>query len=340
MSKPTRNLPKLATLPGPPVPGAPGTPVRAAALEPPSLPPVQPVARFFGVPFLKGSAREVTAIHLCPERVHLATIRDGTALEVSNRLTLGRVDLGGLTCARMIAFRPGQPNAASTELAIVGAPDTPEIARFDLKAGSRLAGLPIQGVTALAYSSDGRFLAAGTGTGAIRTWLLGPGDPTPLRSGAFEAQVESLAFHGEHPTLYATLATGALVQLELAPGPAVDAAHALRRCAPGARAHRVAAGPRGYNLYLAGRDDRVYVLDTLTGEVGLFSPGVGPITGLQVLPASGHLCVLGPRSVYIVDAVGPGQREHLALVCPFQAPVYAAWELDGDALLVFHAGES
>lgn len=339
MPKPKRTPLKLATIPAPLEPWEPPAPTSGCA--PPevrSFPPRQPVARFFGVPFLKGGAREVTAIHLCPERIHLATIRDGSELEVSNRLTLSRLDLGDLTFARMIAFRPGQGSGTATELAIVGPPDKPEIARYDVQAGQPLAGLPLQAVTALAYSCDGRFVAAGSRDGRIQVWLLGP-DPTLVQSGDFKAQVESLAFHAEHPTVYATLATGALVQLELAPSPAVDAVQALRQSAPGVLVHRVTTGRRGYSIYLAGRDDRVYVLDTATGEVGLFSPNVGPINGLQVLPASGHLCVLGPRSVYLIDPVGPGQQEHLALVCPFDDPIYAAWELDGDAVLVFHAAE-
>ncbi|WP_306598930.1 WD40 repeat domain-containing protein [Geothrix sp. 21YS21S-2] len=340
MPKPKRIPLKLATLPAPraswesPAPAAPSAPPEVR-----SFPPTQPVARFFGVPFLKGGAREVTAIHLCPERVHLATIRDGSKLEVSNRLTLSRLELGGLTFARMIAFRPRQGTGTSIELAIVGPPDQPEITRFDVQAGQPLAGLPLQAVTALAYSCDGRFAAAGNRDGKVQVWLLGPGHPTPVLSAGFEAQVESLAFHAEHPTVYATLATGALVQLELAPSPAVDAVQALRHSAPGVLVHRVTTGRRGYSIYLAGRDDQVYVLDTATGEVGLFSPNVGPITGLQILPASGHLCVLGPRSVYLIDPVGPSQQEHLALVCPFDDPIYAAWELDGEAVLVFHAAE-
>ena len=340
MPKPTRIPLRLATIPAPREPWETPAPASAsAAPEVRSIPPTQPVARFFGVPFLKGGAREVTAIHLCPERVHLATIRDGSELEVSNRLTLRRLDLGGLTFARMIAFRPGQGSGAPIELAIVGPADKPEIARYDVQAGQPLAGLPLQGVTALAYSCDGRFVAAGNYDGKVKVWLLGAGDPTPVQSGVFEAQVESLAFHAEHPTVYATLANGALVQLELAPSPAVDAVRALRQSAPGVLVHRVTAGRWGYSIYLAGWDDRVYVLDTATGEVGLFSPNVGPITGLQILPASGHLCVLGPRAVYLINPVGPNQQEHLALVCPFDDPIYAAWELDGDAVLVFHAAE-
>jgi len=35
--------------------------------------------------------------------------------------------------------------------------------------------------------------------------------------------------------------------------------------------------------------------------------------------------------------MGPRQMEHLAMVCSFDEAVYAAWELDGDALLVFYA---
>jgi hypothetical protein len=70
----------------------------------------QPVARFFGVPFQKGLAREITAIHLCPSRVHLATIRDGSELDVYNRLTYQRLDLGERARARMVAFRPQTEN--------------------------------------------------------------------------------------------------------------------------------------------------------------------------------------------------------------------------------------
>ncbi|BDU74452.1 WD40 repeat domain-containing protein [Mesoterricola silvestris] len=337
MTKPTRIPPKQATLPVLPEPlEAPAAARTAPGVRP--LAPSQPVMRFFGVPFLKGRAGEITAIHLCPERIHLAVIRDGRELDVSNRLTMRSLDLGGLASARMIAFRPGR-EGPSTELAIAGAPPTPAIARFNLQAGRSLPGFALPEVTALAYSGDGRFFAAGNRHGRLKVWLLGEGEPLAVQEGRFGAPVESLAFHGEHPTVYGTLASGALVQVALAPSPAVDAGLALRKEVPGTRVRQVAAGRRGYSIYLAGRDDRVYVLDTATGEVGLFSPNVGPIADLQVLPASGHLCVLGPRSVYLIHPVGPDQGEHLALVCPFDDPLYAAWELDRDAVLVFHAAD-
>lgn len=339
MPKSPRNPLKLATLTDPWDPG--GAPAAAAPVFPVPAPaaPSQPVARFFGVPFLKGAAGEITTIHLCPERIHLAAIRDGSELQVSNRLTLQALDLGDLAIARMVAFRPRAGDAEATELAIAGPMDKADIARYDLRAGIPLAGLPFQGVTALQYSGDGRFVAAGNRTGKVRVWHLGPLGPAPVLEGAFGSQVESLAFHPEHPTVYATLASGALVELELAPGMAAPAGAALRERAPGVLFLRVAAGLCGYSIYLAGQDDRVYVVDTATGEVGFFSPQVGPIAGLQVLPASGLLCVVGLHSVYLLHPVGPCQREHLALVCPFEESVYAAWELDEGAVLVFHAVE-
>jgi len=299
----------------------------------------QPVARFFGVPFLKGLAREITAIHLCPAKIHLATIRDGVALEVCNRLTLRALDLGELAEARVIAFRPRMGDEEAIELAIAGPPGKADLARYDLQAGRPLAGLAFEGATAIHYSDDGRFIAAGNGLGRIQVWHLGPQGPSPAAEASFEARVESLAFHPEHPTLYATLASGALVEVDLAPSLAASAKAALEERAPGVPFHRVTAGRGGYALYVAGGDERVYVVDTATGEVGSFEPQVGPILSLQVLPASGHLCIVGPHAVYVLHPVGAGQQEHLALVCTFEERLYAAWELDRDAILVFHAPE-
>lgn len=341
MPQPSRHRLKLATIDGN---AEPRDPLSDPGPQAPSafarVLPSPPVMRFFGVPFLKGPAREVTAIHLCPERVHLASIRDGWDLEVANRLTLQPLDLGDLGNARLIAFRPRAGALGVNELAIVGPLDKEEIARCDVRTGRLLEGLTLTGVTALAYGPDGRFVAAGDRDGRIRVWLLGPEHALQVMDARFDAQVESLAFHPEHPTVYGILASGRLAEVSLAPSPAASAADALRERAPGVAFSDIAAGSRGFPIYLAGDDERVYVVDTISGDVGAFAPKVGPITGLQVLPTSGHLCVRGRRSVYLLPAVGPTQREHLALVCPFEAPVYAAWELGKDALLVFHAAEA
>jgi hypothetical protein len=295
-----------------------------------------PKMRFFGVPFLRGTAREINAIHLCPSRIHLASIRDGSELQVSNRLTFKSLPLGEWSDARLVAFRPGL-DLGSGELAIAGPLDRPGILRFDIRGEKPLEVLACAGVSALHYSSDGRFLAAGTREGGLRVWHLGPDGAAQVGRADFDAQVESLVFHPEHPTVYATLASGALVRLELAPGLAAPVEEALNERAPGARFQRVAAGPAGYPIYLAGRDHRVYVVDTATGETGAFDPEVGPILGLEVLHS--HLCVWGPNTVYLTHAVGPATTEHLALVCGFDAPIYGVSELPPDCLLVFHAAE-
>ena len=297
----------------------------------------QPVARFFGVPFLKGLAREITSIQLCPFTRHLAVIRDGSELEVANRLTLEVLHLGDLATARLIAFRPRRIGEDTTELAIVGPMAKREIARMDLQRGTLMPGLDLDAVTALQYSGSGCFVAAGNERGQVKVWHLGPGRRTQILEAELKARIDSLAFHPDNHALYAILDSGALAELELTLGQTPSAVAALDERAPGVRFHRVAAGQRGNFIYLAAGDDCVYALDTGNGEVGVITPGVGPISGLQVLPASGHLCVLGRHAVYIAAPVGPGQKEHLALVCPFEQPIYAACELDQDAMLVFHA---
>jgi len=301
--------------------------------------PPQPAARFFGVPFLKGT-REVTAIHLCPAMLHLATIHNGSELEVAHRLTYQALALGDLATARLIAFRPRALGDEAIELAIVGPPGKAAIARFELKGSRVLAGLPLTEVTAITYRFDGRFVAAGNRGGRVRVWHLGTDVPALVLEDGLEAPVEGLTFHPEHPTLYAILATGALRELALAPSLAAPVEAILRERASGVRFLRVCAGRFGYPIYLAGRDERVYVVDTATGEVGSFAPEVGPIQDLQILPASGHLCVVGRHSVYLAHAVGADPHDHLALVCGFAEPIYAAWELAPDAVLVFHAGEA
>lgn len=301
--------------------------------------PTQPSARFFGVPFLKGTAQQITSIHLCPAMVHLATIRDGAELEVCNRLTFKTLDLGELSAARLLAFRPRAGAEEPIEMAIAGPMGKPDIARYDLAGASAMASLPLPGATAIQYSADGRFVAAGNGGGQVRVWHLGPGDPALVQEAFLDSRVESLAFHPEHPTVYATLASGALAEVDLAPSLAAPVLEALREKAPGVLFHLVTAGRQGYPIYLAGRDERVYVVDTATGDVYVFSPGVGPIISIQVLPNSGHLCVLGRHAVYLFSPVRSGQREHLALVCAFEETLYAAWELDQDAVLVFHAAD-
>jgi hypothetical protein len=223
------------------------------------------------------------------------------------------------------------------KIAIVGPLDQEEIVRWDLGSHRPLESLPFTGASAVAYSGDGRFVAAGDLEGRVRAWHLGSGGPRPVLEASAGAQVVSMVFHPEHPTLYATLATGALVALALAPSPAAPVVESLRERAAGALFQQVAVGPRGYGLYLAGCDESVYVVDTATGEVGAFDPGVGPIVGLQVLPTSGNLCVLGRHAVYLARAVGPACTAHTALVCAFEEAVYSAWELDGEAVLVFHA---
>lgn len=325
------------SLPREPLPAAPASPAGALYGEPGPAP-LQPTARFFGVPFLRGAAAEVTAIHLCPERVHLATIRDGHLLEVANRLTLKGLDLGDLADAHRIAFRPESPGG-TTELAIVGPAGKPDIARLDVAHNRRLPSLTFAGATALGYRHDGKFIAAGDAQGRVRVWHLGGDRPTLVLAEEVGAGVISLAFQAEHPTLYATLADGSLAEVALAPCQAAPAAQALAERAPGMGYDRIASGRSGYSIYLAGRDQRVYVVDTATGEVGVFAPRVGPVLDLRVLDASGYLAVLGTRSVYLLHTVGPTHKEHLALVCPFEEQLYALWELERDLLLVFHAAD-
>ncbi|GEM_PF-5002779 len=305
-----------------------------ARREAPKLEPSQPVMRFFGVPFLKGLGSAFTAIELCPFLRHLATIRDGVELEVANRVTLQPFDLGDLAEAHHIAFRPRQKGDDLVELAIAG--PRPEIARLDLRDGSELPGLPLANVTSMAYSGDGRFVAAGSRQGRIRAWHLGSEGPNLVLEADLEDPIASLAFHPEDPTLYGTLASGAPLELELAPSLAASAVAALRERAPGVPFRQVATGRSGYLLYLAGADDHVYALDTVTAEVGVINPGVGPIAGLQVLPLSGYLCVHGPHAVYVAHPVGPGHQDHVALRCSFEEAIFAASELDRDAVLVFH----
>jgi hypothetical protein len=307
------------------------------AMTPEEALPALPAARFFGVPFLKGLAQAVTAIHLCPERVYLASIRDGSDLQVANRLTRQILDLGELACASMVAFRPRVRGVEAVELAMVGPEGRGHLVRYDLQGGRSLPGLPFQAATALQYSADGQFVAAGSRTGQVRVWHLGPEGPVTVLEASVKAEVESLAFQSEHPTLYAVLVTGALVELPLAPGLAASAVAALEERAPGVRFLRVTAGRNGYPIYLAGQDQQIYVVDTATGAVGVFAPNVGPITSLQVLPASGHLCVTGLHAVYVLKPVGAGPEQHLGLLCPFDEPIYAAWELGRDTVLVFHA---
>jgi hypothetical protein len=308
---------------------------RTGPTGPPSARGLAPRARFFSVPFLKGLAREVTSIHLDPSTIHLATIRDGSTLDVANRLTLARLPLGGVTAARVAAFRPLQPGRDTIELAVAGAVGHPGIARFNLSREAVLPGLPMEGVASLQYSPDGRFLGAGGRGGELNVWLMGPETPLRVHAANLGVQVESLAFHPEHPTLYAVLATGALVEVPLAPSPAAPVAEALRRA--GAFFYRVAAGARGFALFLAGWDEQVYVADTATGEVGNFAPRVGPIQDLQVLPASGHLLVTGHHAVYLLGVDGTPAGTCEALLCDFPERIYAVQELAPDAILVFHA---
>ena len=336
MSKPVREILKTATSEGPQGDGT----GPSGDWAPPQAPLPRPETRIFGVPMLKGAAQEITSIHLCPARVHLATIRDGSHLDVSNRLTLASLDLGELAQASQIAFRPRREGEEALELAVVGPPGKAELARMDLQSGNLLPGLPLSMATALQYSWDGRFVAAGNAHGRVKVWHLGAEVPRCVLEAQAASQVKSLVFHPEHPTLYATLASGALAEFTLAPSLAADLGETLRDKAPGVRFNLVSAGRHGYPIYLAGQDERVYVADTATGEVGVFSPRVGPILGLQVLPASGYLCVQGRHAVYLLHAVGPRQEDHLALICPFDKPIYAAWELDREVLLVFHAAEN
>ncbi len=290
----------------------------------------------------------ITALHLCPARVHLAVIRDGCGLDVYNRLTLRALDLGGEVQARAVAFRPDPCEAAGagpsprTELVLLGPAGRDDLRRLDLQDGRELPRLACPGASAVQYSGDGRFLAVGGTGGKVQVWHLDAAGLRPERvlDLSCGAAIQALAFHAEHPTLYGLLEGGRLAAFELAPSPAAPLAELLASRAPDVSFTHLAAGPGGFALHLAGADGRVYVADTATGEVGCFDPEVGAILDLQVLPTSGCLCVRGAHAVYVAPPLLPGQGEHLGLHCPFDQRTYAAWELGADALLVFHAGEA
>jgi len=320
-------------------------PMRTVALggesgpEAQASPPVPLPFRFLGVPFLEGPGPAVAAIHLCPARVHLGVVREGGGLELYNRLELAALDLEDAGRGRSLRFRPAINNSIA-EVALLGPEGAPVLSRWDLGNGCRLPSLPFQGASVLEYSLDGRFLAAGGEGGLLQVWHLGGEAATTVLRLECGARVEALCFHPEHPTLYALLEGGVPAAFELAPGHAASVPLVLVEQAPGVGFTHLAAGPGSYALHLAGDDGRVYVVDTVTGDVGAFHPEVGPILGLEVLPSSGCLCVRGRRSVYLAPSRLAVRGEHLALRCPFACPLYAAWELGRDALLVFHAAEA
>lgn len=295
--------------------------------------------RFLGVPFLRGSGPGIAAIHLCPARVHVGVVREGGGLELYNRLDLSALDLGEAGRGRNLSFRPSE-DGSTQEVAFLGPEGAPVLSRWDLRKRCRLPSLPFQGASVLAYSMDGRFLAAGGEGGLVQAWHLGGEAATTVLRLECGARVEALCFHPEHPTLYALLEGGVPAALELAPGHAAPVPPILAAQAPGARFTHLAAGPGSFALHLAGADGQVYVVDTVTGEVGAFHPEVGTILGLEVLPASGCLCVRGRHTVYLAPPRLAVRGEHLALRCPFDTPTYAAWELGREALLVFHAAEA
>jgi hypothetical protein len=297
--------------------------------------PTQPEARFFGVPLMTGSMSEFTSVALCPEARHFATIGDSSKLTVADRITMRRFQLGSLTHARQVAFRPKNDGDA-IEMAIVGALGESYIQRLNLRNEQLLESLPMGAATAVAYSRGGRFLAAGNINGLVRVWRFDDDKVVQVAERDFLVEVSSLAFNPNSSAVYATL-SGQAVELPLRS----SVSGVMERALDGAKtAYRMVAGAAQGDFVYFVAEDVVHVYDTASGEVGVIAPNVGRIAGIEVFPNSGHLCIYGERVVYVSHPVGPKSPKHLSLRSEFDARIYAVRELDSGVALVFHATPS
>lgn len=310
-----------------------------AEVEKPAAATAQPKARFFPVPMLKGIAQELSSVTISTDSRYMSTVADRSRLVVQDRITLKKMELGNVGLVRQALFRPQNSHDDIVEMAIVGDIDALSVIRLNVLDGSRLDELPMNAVTAIAYSKDSRYIAAGNAAGVVRVWHLGDdatGKPSLVAEGRTSAQVTSLAFHALNHTVYATIFGGSAAELKIRGSKAISVAEALAKHEVPLNLKQVATGIRGNNVYFAGTDGQIYIVDSVTGKVGARSPNVGNIRSVDVFSTSGHLCVVGETAVYIGHDVGPDAGEQLALHCPFEETVIGAAELDSDAVLVFH----
>ena len=296
----------------------------------------QPRARFFPVPLLKGLASELSAVILSPERRYMGTIADKSRLVVYDRLTVTRMDLGKIGLVRQAQFRPQNIHDEICELAVVGDIDSLSIQRINVLDGSRLEELPMNATTAIAYSKDSRYFAAGNVNGLVRVWRLAEDKVSLLAEGKLSAQITSLAFHSANHSLYATVFGGTAGELKITASPAKSAVQALTDHGVPHNLKQVATGIRGDNVYFVGSDGQIYAVCSKSGEVGVISPNIGAIKAVDVFSTSGHLCAVGENTVYIAHAAGPKTGKHLTLHCRFDEDIIGVAELDDDAVLVFH----
>lgn len=295
----------------------------------------QPKARFFGVPLTPGSSRRFTAVALCPEVRHFATISDHSKLSIADRTTLKHFQIGSLEKARLMSFRP-KNEGKGVEIAIVGDEQSKAIQRLDLATESLMDEMAMEAVTAIAYSPDGSLFAAGNANGLVCVWQLeGPHAFLVSRTN-LGVEVTSLAFHPNNQALFTVTMLGKASRWYFTLGDSAVDSPLTRALENSTTFYRlVTTSADGNNLYLAA-DETVHVYDTVTGKAGEISPNVGWISGLQVFPNNGQLCVFGYHAVYVSNPVGPDTKGNLALHSPFEETIYAVSPIDADVILVFH----
>src|SRR5262249_57690783 len=116
-----------------------------------------------------------------------------------------------------VAFHPTDSLIAS------GGRDVEAVRLWDPATGANVRLLPwVEDVRCIAFSADGKFLAAGSFGGAVKVWDLSPGGAEPITHHLYAGPVYSLAFSPDGRRLAWSTGTGRVQIIDLRTGEEVQ----------------------------------------------------------------------------------------------------------------------
>lgn len=242
-----------------------------------------------------------------PYIVRALFAHDGSKLAVVD--TGGVVSLWELAQWRRLAEIPARggmakPLAFSRDCTTLATADDFGVRLWDVTTATPSEGpeLDLDGVTSLAFASDGRTLAVGTVDGTVRLWDSAQGRQFP-RFRAHGSEVISLAFAEADRMLASCSHNERMVRLW-----DVDAGRLLKEFDGRSAIQAFAFAPGSRELATAGFDGAVRLWDVATGDSRWdLSAGDGPVTALDFSADGATLACgsIGAIRMYRLDVAPP-----------------------------------
>lgn len=232
---------------------------------------------------------------------YLAALMNGKPPRVFSLLTKEEQKLALSVPVNGAAFRRKNMLLPGREIAFACGEHLNTIQRFDLDFGIALMdNLFMPRANCLAYSHDGRFLAAGSLDGIVRVWNMESDPVEVVCNKVSNSAVVSLAITGSNDMLVAVTASGSSYTM--------DKEGAVRRFlydGPKGRfmldSHCVATNPVRPMAAMGGQGGSVILSHLTLDQHGVLDTGYGYVRHLEFLSNLRQLAVVGDKGVQIWD---------------------------------------